>query len=303
MTRHSPVPHVLETHTRRARLSSRSLTPAEIEQLPRTSAGSTPHVTVWYADVLGQAGATIAQGVLQHCEQDYQQLASWFGLNTGQLAAILAPFEDPADGTGGAFHDDCGVTDLYCDVQLNPPDPTVTQALFVAEAVEVFSAVQGQGWDCGASNGEGLSRVLAEEIYPQVLDAYTSASRWLDGGRPDWVNNTLATDRNAAANGCAVLFLFWLRYVQQKPWDAICQAAAPTLAGTYANLGLAGDAFGDFSNELANMFPLGQPSNLDHDNPFPVQAAIVSPGHGAGFITSPRVPGQEPLPRPPQPGT
>jgi hypothetical protein len=65
----------------------------------------------------------------------------------------------------------------------------------IAEEVEVFSAVQNKGWNCGASNGEGLSRVLAESLYPGVLDDYSTAAAWLDTpDRPDWISNNNNTD-------------------------------------------------------------------------------------------------------------
>ncbi len=86
-----------------------------------------------------------------------------------------------------------------------------------AEIVEVFSAAQGGDWDCGASNGEGLSRVLATELYPAELDGYTTAADWLDGGRPDDVNQTNPTDQDAVSNGCAVLFLNYMRYQEGHP--------------------------------------------------------------------------------------
>jgi len=55
-------------------------------------------------------------------------------------------------------------------VQLQPQvNANISSALAVAEAVEVFEAIQNRGWNCGASNGEGLSRVLAQVLYPKRL--------------------------------------------------------------------------------------------------------------------------------------
>jgi hypothetical protein len=62
--------------------------------------------------------------------------------------------------------------------------------LDVAEADEVMMAAQDAGWNCGASAGEGLSRVLATERYPAELDGFASGAFWLDSNRPDWVTNT-----------------------------------------------------------------------------------------------------------------
>ena len=38
----------------------------------------------------------------------------------------------------------------------------MTNGLIVAELTECFMGAQNQGWDCGGSNGETLSRFLAE---------------------------------------------------------------------------------------------------------------------------------------------
>lgn len=86
-------------------------------------------------------------------------------------------------------------------------DADLVRMLTVAEADEVMMAARGTGWNCGASHGEGLSRVLATERYPAELNGYASAANWLDGGRPDWVNNTESTDRDYVSIGCSTLFL------------------------------------------------------------------------------------------------
>ena len=44
------------------------------------------------------------------------------------------------------------------------------RSLVIAEEDEVFEANFGHGWDCGASNGEGLSRVLANTMYPGLAN-------------------------------------------------------------------------------------------------------------------------------------
>jgi len=102
--------------------------------------------------------------------------------------------------------------------------------LMIAELVEVFEALQGAGWDCGASNGEGLSRILATELYPAALDGFTTATDWLDTpDRPDFVNQTDPSDTNFVSTGCAVLFLNWLHYQLGYDWTAIVGAGGPTL--------------------------------------------------------------------------
>jgi len=190
---------------------------------PATLAGSTKHFHVFYAERLVPSGASVARGVLKNCERDYQTLAE-ICMQQGplQFNIVIAPLSEQMDGTGGAYHHSCLATDLYCDVQLTPTiDPDVTNALMIAEEVEVFQAAQGRGWDCGASNGEGLSRVLAEELYLNVLEnlGYSSAASWLNSRRPNLVGRTLPTDRSAAGNGCAVLFLHYLHFQLRFSYD------------------------------------------------------------------------------------
>ncbi len=119
-----------------------------------------------------------------------------------------------APGIGGAYHYGCGGVDLYCDGDTSsPPDVNHTRMLVVAEEVEVFSNSQGRGWDCGASTGEGLSRVLATQLYPAELDGFESASTWLNtSGRPDFVSVNDPTDGNYVSTGCSTLFLNFLRH-------------------------------------------------------------------------------------------
>jgi hypothetical protein len=184
----------------------------------------------------------------------------------------LAGISKFLDGTGGATHKGCDSAEIYCDVKLNPEvDATVSSALLMAEAVEVFSAYQKRGWDCGASNGEGLSRVLAAAQYPGVLiGGYLSAYTWLDGGRLNWVDDTDSTDRDGESTGCAVLFLNWMNKQLGIGWDVICQAGGSTLAETYEAIKRTNNGWQKFSALLNRAFPPTKPCGLQTDNPFPL---------------------------------
>ena len=247
------------------------MAPAKGFDYPTTLQGSTANFNVYYDPSLGAAGATIAHAVLASCENEFNTLQAYFGAITppGLPFNVII-----AAGVGGAYHYGCGAVDLYCDADTSPnPDVDHTRMLVVAEEVEVFSAAQGEGWDCGASNGEGLSRVLATDAYPAELNGFTTAAQWLDSSdRPDWVNNNEPSDRDPVANGCSVLFLNYLRFQTGLTygWDAVVQAAAPTLAQTYQNLTGKNDGFDQFSALLQANFPLGSPSGLTSDNPFPL---------------------------------
>jgi hypothetical protein len=142
--------------------------------------------------------------------------------------------------------------------------------LVVAEADEVFMANQAAGWDCGASNGEGLSRVLAAELYPAQLDGFATASSWLNSNRPDFVTRNDPTDINFVSIGCSVLFINYLRSQLGHSLTSIVQAGGPTLQEVHRALTGSTDAFGPFAALLQRHFPAGTPVNLPNDNPFPL---------------------------------
>lgn len=234
---------------------------------PATLAGKTTHFQVYYQTGFAN-GPAIAQGALATCERDYNaQVAFFSGIQIPTLPINILI----GTGIGGAYHYGCAAIDLYCDGDTAAnPDIDLTRMLAVAEEVEVFEATQNKGWDCGASNGEGLSRVLATELYPAELDGFSTASSWLDSNRPDWVSKTDATDQNAVSTGCAVLFLNYLRYQLNYSWPQIVQAAGATLEQTYKGVSGKTGGFAPFKSLLDAHFPPGQPSNLTTDNPFPL---------------------------------
>ena len=234
-----------------------------------TLEGKTEHFLVYYQTGFA-SGPAITNGVLAMCEKDHGTLEDFFGniaLPNLPVNIIVAP------GIGGAYHYGCGAVDLYCDGDTAAnPDVDHTRMLIVAEEVEVFEDAQGKGWDCGASNGEGLSRVLATELYPAGFDGFATAASWLDSpDRPDWVSRTNSTDTGPASNGCAVLFLNYLRYQLNFSWAQIVQAAGSTFQQTYETLTGKIDGFAPFKALLDSHFPPGQPSGLTTDNPFPLQ--------------------------------
>ena len=232
---------------------------------PANLVGQTEHFAVYVDPALGDDGVTDAQDVLARCEADYANVSGYFsGLQAGPFAVIL--FANP----NGAYHMTCAATDLFCDAVTNPANGDLSEFLNVAEFVEVFEAVQGQGWDCGKGNGEGLSRVLATDAYPAQLDGFATASVWLDSRRDDFVDRNFNGDTNPEANGCSVLFLNWLRFQLDFTWQQIVGAAAPTLGQTYTKLTGKTDGFRQFTALLEANFPKGSPSGLATDNPFPL---------------------------------
>lgn len=258
---------------------------------PATLRGSTANFNVYYDSNLGANGPVIADAVLASCENEFFRLQGYFGnlaIPNLPMNIIIAP------GIGGAYHYGCSATDLYCDGSTSPvPDVNHTRMLVVAEEVEVFSAAQGLGWNCGTSNGEGLSRVLATEMYPAALNGFNSAASWLDtANRPNFVDTNDPTDTNYISIGCSVLFLNYLRYQLKFSWNEIVQAAAPTLGQTYAKLAGTNDGFARFSSLMQAHFPIGTPCGLTNDNPFPLLdgSAVWSNWEWlGGVLTSPPV--------------
>lgn len=230
-----------------------------------TQRGSTTHFVVSYDSSLGQNGQNLADAVLATCERDFATLQGWFnGVNPGGM-----PFQIMIQpGSSGASHASCTSTELFCDA-FGGTNGDLVRMLVVSEEDEVFEANQNAGWNCGGSNGEALSRLLAAEIYPAQLDGFATASSWLASNRPDWVSNTEGTDRHFVSIGCGTLFINYLRFQRDIGLKPIVVAAGATLEKGYEKLTGTSGAFGPFSRLLARFFP-GTQNSITNDNPFPL---------------------------------
>lgn len=223
---------------------------------------------------VGDAAVAAMQAV---CEADYAAVKAIFGGRDvpGRPFHVIV---DPS--AGGAYHQTCADTIIHLI-----PDDAAT--LLVAEHVECFEAMTGT-WDCGAGNGEGLSRVLAMAVRPpQVLGQLDGDIQgWWTGGRPiDYVTSDPVTDTDEQVNACSSLFLFYLRFQLNYSWAAIVAAGAASLGDTYAKLTgrTPAQGFSDFvtclrqadsSGQLqvpssGNPFPLGQPTPVPTPTPTP----------------------------------
>ena len=100
-----------------------------------------------------------------------------------------------------------------------------------------------------------------------------TAPEWLKHREQNWVDDKEYTDQDPVANGCGVLFLNWLRFAQGHSWKDIIDAAAETLAKTYAKLTGSTQAWLAFRAAIDEMFPPTQPVTLKTDNPFRTVAA------------------------------
>jgi hypothetical protein len=256
----------------------------------QTEAGRTDHVIV-YTDGTPQGDAT-AQALLQTVEADYLATQAWFGginLTPGQegddqtVPRTATPVQVLMDAqAGGAYHFGCNATDLYLE-----PTPELASGFFVAELVEVFEAAINNGWDCGHTNGEGLSRVLAGERNNNLgsLFVQTEQSWWADGHQ-DFTSDNSADDTNQDANGCATLFLYYLHSQLGYDWTTIVTAGGASLADTYQRLTGQNPAagFNDFIRQLSTLDMGGFLNVPDSGNPFPigVAGAPAQPQPGAG---------------------
>jgi hypothetical protein len=239
-----------------------------LQSTTMTHAGSTAHFDVSYLSRLGQKGANLAQAILQTCEKDYASLQQFFGgLTPHNLPFVVQVTSDST----GASHSSCLGTDIMVGGN-SDGDVDFIRSLLVAEADEVFMANFGHGWDCGASPGEGLSRVLANDLYKGVEPAdFISSDVWLNlNPRPNFVNTADPTDTNYNSIGCSVLFLNWLRFQLNHSWTDIIAGGGATLAGTYNKLTGKTTAWTDFTAVINAHFPPGQTYNLNTDNPFPL---------------------------------
>ncbi len=239
-----------------------------------THAGSTDHFDVSYLSNLGTKGANLAQAILQNCERDYATLQQIFGGITPQRLPFVVKI---TSDNGGASHSSCLGTDISVGGNVDG-DVDFVRSLLVAEADEVFMANFGKGWDCGASPGEGLSRVLANDIYQGVEPAdFISSNTWLNlNPRPNYVDDADPTDTSYDSIGCSVLFLNWLRFQLNFSWANIVAAGGATLAQTYKGLTNKDSAWSDFSTFMEANFPSGRSYSLQTDNPFPVQAEVAA---------------------------
>ncbi len=251
---------------------------------------------VRYDPALGADGQSLAQQVLQTAEGDLAKIVRIFGAPPAQGPFVIDVTQTGPDGQplGGAVHMSNGGLEIWCN-PVNPDtnqlDVDWTRMLVVAEVVEDFEFWQGIGWDMLHTNGEGLSRLLASALYPNVgLPSRAAlANGYIQAGMPDCISDNSGADTDPVSNGGAVLFLNWLTTGIGYGYDQVVQHGGATLAETYTNLQARNDAYDRF---VANLRALS-PGDLTTDNPFvghPAQmnvrkAAMAMPTKTTGAFT------------------
>jgi len=266
---------------------------------PATLVGSSGNVTVYYDSSLGSQGLALAQQFLANAVGPYNDMQTFFGIAGGLVDVVIVPLGGNNDGGGGAYHYGCDFDSggvLYLDATFAQPtsDPLQLEiGLFIAELSEAFMGPQGLGWGCGSSNGEGLSRYLAEHetATNTIPDVFLTSPSWVSAGFPDWVSSTEGSDGDYASIGPAVLYIYWMRS-QGYTISQITQAGGATLAANYQTLTGRTTAYADLKAAV-------QAVPVRNDNPFPVADLLwQNPGSGeisTWLLSGPTVLGTEDL--------
>jgi len=212
-------------------------------------------------------GDAAARAMLASAEADFQAARQWFG----GLTPSSLPFYVYADpNAGGAYHMTCAGTDVHV-----LSDPVLAPGFLMAEVVEVFEADISNGWDCGFTNGESLSRVLAFERHPEIAGEFNQTEQdWWASGHRDYVNDNSAGDTDQIASGCGDLFLYYLHSQLTFDWPAICSTGGRTLGACYRSLTGYDPAQG-FRDFIAALNTIDQGGSLilpPSGNPFPVKS-------------------------------
>ena len=242
--------------------------------------GVVGNITVSYDPSLGAPGLALAKEMLGVVAAPYQQMQFNFGIAGGAVTVVVSSLSGKNDGSGGAYHNGCDFTSggvLFLDatfsvVGANPLDTEV--ALYIAELSEAFMGAQGKGWGCGYSNGEGLSRFLAQNTPPGTMPSWgITGPSWASAGFPDWVSKTELTDRDYISTGCAIVYIYWMRSLGFTTTQ-IVQAGGSTLAANYQTLTGKTTAYADLVAAVKGL-------TITTDNPFPARLYEM---HGDGTI-------------------
>jgi hypothetical protein len=231
--------------------------------------GRTAHFQITYDESFSFDGRECATELVHMCEDDYQLMSRWFrgaelSINPISVGTSTStPREDSAQP---------GRITVFLGPQ---PRPNRIRYLFVAEVSKLFMRAQNRGWLDAESRGHGLS--LARFLGAQALAANAlgapeldlqPANAWMASPREDYLNRP---GDGEEADGCRVLFLYYLMMQLKFGVDQIVGAAAPDLASVYRTLTRkTDDPFPHFKELLESRYP-GTRTIPDHpDNPWPI---------------------------------
>ena len=253
--------------------------------------GQTTHFLVRYEDTLGAAALNVANAVFAVCEADLQKLSFYMPYQAGGAGdpfiqrKILVQIVAVPGGPGFASADNNGFfPGNLSRIRINPfaaPGVAISNDyagfVFVAEMAEILMGFYG--WDAGSSQGEALSRIMAEVLHPASTQDFVST--WLSIGRPrpDWISHNALSlldspfgrgDLNVIAYGCGIIFIYFLHSQLGFSFHEICTSGGTLLSDRYRRLTHATD---DPSTRVGDLldrhFGTGAITGVPN-NPFPL---------------------------------
>jgi hypothetical protein len=179
--------------------------------------GKTAHFEFSYDTTFAKAdGADRTNAVLAKCEQDFNVMQGWFAGVSPKYGSVTVQI---VNANTGASWSNSTITVTA------PPGASAgfVRYLLASELVEQFMWSQNQGWfddslfggDEG-SKGEGLSRFLGVQLLAAAgLPAVTPGGfqvvpKWINGGRPNFVENTPDDTNPDPTTGCTACFIWFL---------------------------------------------------------------------------------------------
>ena len=254
---------------------------------PVELAPPTQNFRIFYDPTLTNALSNALQ-FARTVESDFQTLTRWFAIQDGfgpnNRTTVNLIYKDGSGSNNQGYHGDGSTTLNLNGAPSGTPVSDIIRMHFVAEFSEVLMDYNNQHgpttWQAGSSHGEGLSQFCAYLMAPAGYNSFYGPgfeNSWLlTANRPNWVDNTEATDGDVYSYGCALLFLFYLHTQRNHSTESIIQNGADTLAGTYNKLTGRNDAFVPFSSLLGRFYPHGErDAYLQVVDPFPL---IEGPG-------------------------
>ena len=236
---------------------------------------------------IGEAFARI-MAVAATCEADFQKLLQLFqtpdvfGSNNRINVSIDPSIAPAAAGVNHGYQEN-GQTQILIvptfAAGLNAD--AAARGVFVHEMAEVLMSYRNQKlngkWIENYSTGESLAQICSAELHPEGRGG-PSITPWLNfpqirpwvALRPNWVDQTEATDGNIFSYGCGMLFLNYLLYQRNIPLEEIIAKGGSTLGETYQNLTGRTDGWTAFSELLNTYFPFGFNYSPLTDNLFPL---------------------------------
>jgi hypothetical protein len=262
--------------------------------------GSTTRFVVQFDNAIAGTAQPIAQVLLDNCEVDSSRMNVYLPSHQGggqdpflpprhplviRVQDTTIPGETTGPQRGGANNSGRPGWSPGSIIRINAFSPSgapitadYARFLFIAELSEQI--MQFYNWDPSTGRGEALSRLMAEQLFPDAgYDTKSSVSPapwvndWLSQNpRPDFLSNEDPSDTNSLSYGCGILFMNYLRYQLNVSLFDICTFGGTTFADRYKKLTGRTDSPFNAMNDLLNKhFPKNV--KLLNNNPFPLLEA------------------------------